>query len=73
MAAGNFNDVRSLNHLFEKGALFGAAGFRLLGEGAPEQILGARVEPESFQYSGFTLRSVECSHPRMRAKARRAP
>jgi putative ABC transport system permease protein len=52
MAAGNFNDVRSLGHLFDKGALFGAAGFRLLGEGAPEQILGARVEPEYFQVLG---------------------
>ena len=52
MAAGNFNDIRARHDMFETAALFGAADFRLVDGGVPEQLLGARVEPEYFQVLG---------------------
>jgi len=52
LAAANFLDLRAQRQVFERAALFGSASYRLTGEGDPEQIRGARVQPDYFQVLG---------------------
>ncbi|HVT57780.1 MAG TPA: ADOP family duplicated permease [Thermoanaerobaculia bacterium] len=52
LAAANFFDLRAQRQLFERAALFGAESRRLTGNGDPEQIHGARVQPDYFRVLG---------------------